>query len=66
MTSELGQTTGLGGKAWEAVCSATILTFGMCAKLVLRGLNTTVVHGRRTMIQFWPEMLVRYQPQLLL
>ena len=31
---------------WVAVCSATMLTFGMCAKLVLRGLNTTVVHGR--------------------
>jgi len=45
-TSQLGETTGLGGKVWEAVCSATMLTFGLCAKLVLRGLNTTVVHGR--------------------
>jgi len=33
-------------RVWGAVCSATMLTFGMGAKLVLKGLNTTVVHGR--------------------
>ena len=45
---QLGQAPGLGlgCKVWEAVCSATMLTFGLCAKLVLKGLNTTVVHGR--------------------
>jgi len=33
-------------RAWGVVCSATMLTFGMGAKLVLKGLNTTVVHGK--------------------
>jgi len=36
----------LGVMFWELVCSATMLTFGMGAKLVLRGLNKTVIHGK--------------------
>jgi len=45
-TNNAYQGVGLKGKIWETVCSATMLTFGLGAKLVLRGLNTTVVHGR--------------------
>jgi len=48
-TRELVTAPSLGGRVWEVVCSATMLTFGMGAKLVLRGLNTTVVHGRENM-----------------
>jgi len=43
------QGVGLGARVWEVLCSATMLTFGLGAKLVLRGLNTTVVHGRENM-----------------
>jgi len=36
----------LAARAWGFVCSATMLTFGMGAKFVLKGLNTTIVHGK--------------------
>ena len=52
-TTELVIKPSLGGRIWEVVCSATMLTFGMAAKLVLRGLNTTVVHGRENMDTAW-------------
>ena len=45
----LGQLSLLRLHAWEVkserLC-ATMITFGMCAKLVPRGLNTTMAHGR--------------------
>merc|ERR1712142_107049 len=44
-TVDAGPAVGIRARLWEAMCSATMLTFGMGAKLILRVLNTTVVHG---------------------
>jgi len=37
---------GLAGRCWLAASSLTMSVVGLGAKLILRGLNTTVVHGR--------------------
>jgi len=48
LTSSLdtGEWSGWRVAAWQALTSATMLTVGMAAKLILRGFNTTVIHGK--------------------
>lgn len=43
---DTGVWTGWRVAAWRALSSVTMLTVGMAAKLMLRGFNTTVVHGK--------------------
>jgi len=61
-TVDAGPAVGIRARLWETVCSATMLTFGMGAKLVLRVLNTTVVHGRENI----DEALAREEGKPLL
>jgi len=46
-------TMGIKSRLWKTACSITMLTFGMGAKLILRGMNTTIVHGQENLNAVW-------------
>jgi len=52
-SSSQGSSVSLIGKMWEIGCSVTMLTFGLGAKLVLKGFNTTIVHGKENLDSVW-------------
>ena len=46
MSGQERQGLGLGARCWLAASSLTMSVVGLGAKIILRGLNTTIVHGR--------------------
>jgi len=49
------QCLSLSSRLWCAASSATMLTFGMGAKFLLRCVNTTVIHGRENLEKVFNE-----------